>query len=261
MISYCVAVFRPVYARRLIDDLIRKTSAPYEILLWVNVADTAFEEFLRARTADGAPIRVLGVSHENIGMRSFRTLFAAARFPLIAQVDDDVICVSPRIAERAAEVFARWRDVRMIVADVWQDDLSTGARPPLSAYRCVDANEGLYDGPIDGWFGIYQRSILPLLLSLPYRPYFYLGAAVRQRLAQQRMRGLLCTRMKVFHVIGPEYASLFGMLDLEIDKYRRLGRVDIVRWYEEARRALPPRPQLQDRVDAIVRALENEPSR
>jgi hypothetical protein len=38
--------------------------------------------------------------------------------------------------------------------------------------------------------------------------------------------------MKVFHVIGPEYAAAFGMLAFEIEKYRRLNRGDIVTWYE-----------------------------
>ena len=35
MISYCIAVYRPVYARLLIADLVRKTSpgVPFEILL------------------------------------------------------------------------------------------------------------------------------------------------------------------------------------------------------------------------------------
>ena len=37
MISYCVACYRPVYARQLIDDLIDKTAVAFEILLWINV--------------------------------------------------------------------------------------------------------------------------------------------------------------------------------------------------------------------------------
>jgi hypothetical protein len=53
------------------------------------------------------------------------------------------------------------------------------------------------------------------------------------------MEGLLCTRMKVFHVIGPCYASLFGMLESEIRKYRDVGRPDIVEWYERSRDTLP----------------------
>ena len=121
---------------------------------------------------------------------------------------------------------------------MWQDEHTTGARPPLAHYRCLDENDGLYEGPVDGWFAIYHRSILPMVLSLLITPYCYLGAAVRSRLTRRRQRGVLCTRMRVFHAIGPAYASLFGMLDFEIAKYRRLGRTDIVNWYEKA----PPAP-------------------
>jgi hypothetical protein len=62
------------------------------------------------------------------------------------------------------------------------------------------------------------------------------------------MRGLLCTRMKVFHVIGPQYAHYFGMLNFEIEKYRSLGRTDIVRWYEDAKAILLPVENLESRV-------------
>jgi hypothetical protein len=253
MISYCIAAYRPVYSRLLIADLIRKTTAPFEILVWDNSEDAGFAAFLTSVAAQ-SPLRLVGRSPRNIGMRAYADLFRAATHPLIVQIDDDVVCVSRGIAERAAALFAANPDVRQIVADVWQDDLTTGARPPLEHYRCVDAATGLYDGPIDGWFSIYHRSILPLLLSVPLSEYCCLGGAVRQRLRRQRCRGLLCTQMKVFHAIGPAYASLFGMLEFEIAKYRRLGRADIVRWYETEAR--PGRDELETRFGAIAASLD-----
>lgn len=232
MISYCIAVYRPVYARLLIADLAEKTSAPYEILLWLNVADGSLDADIDALRARGVPLRVVGRTPENVGMTAYRALFRAARHALIAQIDDDVVCISRGIAERAERLFRRHPTVRQLVADVWQDEHTTGARPPLEQYRAFDAGEGLYAGPIDGWFSVYHRSILPLLLALPHAPYFNLGAAVRARLAQRGQHGLLDVGMKVFHVVGPAYADAFGMLEFEIDKYRRLGRAEIVAWYE-----------------------------
>jgi hypothetical protein len=254
MISYCVAAYRPRYACLLLSDLVRKTTTPFEILVWDNTAAAEFEAFLADAVRQSWPLTVVGRTPENIGMRAYRQLFAAARYPLIVQIDDDVLCVSRGIAERAAHVFATHPDVRQIVADVWQDDLTTGARPPLGTYRCVDAAEGLYDGPIDGWFAIYHRSILPILESLPFEGYCGIGAAVKGMLSRQGLRGVLCTRMKVFHAIGPAYASLFGMLDFEIAKYERLGRADIVRWYESER--LPPHAELEARFSTITSALD-----
>jgi hypothetical protein len=256
MISYCIAVHRPLYARMLIADLIRKTSVPFEILIWVNVEGEIFDVFVADRVAAGWPIAIVGRTPANIGMRAYLELFRASRHPLIVQIDDDVLRVSPRIAERADRIFSRRGDVRQIVADVWQDDLTTGARPPLGRYRCVDPGEGLFHGPIDGWFSIYHRSLLPLLLSLPITDYFPIGGAVQQQLARRRQLGVLCTQMKVFHAIGPAYASCFGMLAFEIAKYRRLGRADIVRWYESE--ALPPLDELGRRVAALTRALDHD---
>jgi hypothetical protein len=256
MISYCVAVYRPTYARLLVADLARKTAVPYEILLWLNVIDAGLEAELAAMVAAGVPLRVLGRTPENIGMLAYRQLFRAARHPMVVQIDDDVVAVSPGIAERAARLFRRFPSVRMLVADVWQDELTTGARPPMTEYSVFDAGEGLFSGPVDGWFAVYHRSVLPLLLALPLAPYCNLGSAVSGLLAQRGLAGVLDRGMKVFHVIGPAYAQAFGMLDFEIAKYRRLGRGDIVDWYEAARSALPAHDAMAERVLAVQAALQ-----
>jgi len=45
------------------------------------------------------------------------------------------------------------------------------------------------------------------------------------------------------------------MLDFEIEKYRRLGRMDIEEWYETARSSLPSKEELEPRVSGILAAL------
>ena len=255
MISYCVAVYRPTYARLLLSDLVEKTSVPFEILVWLNVADAALDAEIEAAIARGVPLRVLGRTPENIGMRAYATLFREARYPLITQIDDDVVCISRGIAERAERLFRRFPTVRQLVADVWQDEHTTGARPPLDQYRVFDAAEGLYDGPIDGWFSVYHRSIQPLLASLLFAPYVALGASARAKLRQRGQIGLLDCGMKVFHVIGPAYADAFGMLEFEIRKYRRLGRADIVAWYEAYCDSPAARGLLSTRIDVVCAAL------
>ena len=258
MISYCIAVYRPTYARLLLADLMAKTTVPFEMLVWLNVADAALDVDIAAAIGRGVPLRVVGRTPENIGMRAYAALFRAARFPLIAQIDDDVVCISRGIAERADRLFGRFPAVRQLVADVWQDEFTTGARPPIEHYRAFDAAEGLFSGPIDGWFSVYHRSIVPLLLGLPFAPYLPIGALVRSRLAQRGQHGLLDRGMQVFHVIGPQYADSFGMLDFEIDKYRRLGRRDIVDWYEGWRDVPGRVPPPAARLAMITTALASK---
>jgi len=254
LISYCIASFRPKYSRLLIEDLIRKTTAPFEILLWLNVDDADYDSFLDEQIARGLPIRIIGKAPENIGMRAYPLLFEQARHDLIVQIDDDVIAVSRNIAEQAHEIFCKFPQVKQLVADVWQDEFTTGARPPMPAYRTYNAAYGLYDGPIDGWFSVFHRSVLPLI-ERNVSEYLPLGGLLRNRLRAKGSLGLLCTRFKVFHVIGPHYASYFEMLDFEIEKYRRLGRMDIVEWYETARSSLPSKKELESHVSGILAAL------
>jgi hypothetical protein len=173
---------------------------------------------------------------------------------MIVQIDDDVIAVSRNIAEQADVIFRKFPLVRQLVADVWQDNYTTGARPPMSAYRVYQQHYGLYDGPIDGWFSVFHRSVLSLVLDLQSE-YLPLGGLLKNRLRGQGKLGLLCTQFKVFHVIGPEYASYFDMLEFEINKYRRLGRTDIVDWYVGEKHRLPLRDELHIRVEGILQQL------
>lgn len=252
MISYCIALYRPTYARLLLADLVAKTTVPYEILVWLNVADATLDADIAQLIGRGVPLRVLGRTPDNIGMRAYTPLFGAARYPLIAQIDDDVVCIGHGIAERAARLFRRFPAVRQLVTDVWQDEYTTGARPPLDQYRVFDADEQLHDGPIDGWFSVYHHSIQPLLASLPTAHYLGIGAAVHALLRQRGQYGLLDLGSKVFHVIGPAYADAFGMLDVEIEKYRHLGRMEIVAWYEGYRAGRLPQELLAHRI-ALIR--------
>lgn len=255
MISYCIACFRPVYSMLLIEDLIAKTTAKYEILVWLNLQDERFEKFLTEKTRAGYPVKIVGKSPENIGMQALFALFRAAQYEMIVQIDDDVVMVSKRITEWAGEIFGQFKTVRQLVADVWQDEFTTGARPPMEHYRQFSEKYELYDGPVDGWFSIYHRSIVPLLNLPGQGKYFSLGGMVKQRLQQRGLQGLLCRKMKVFHVIGPQYASYFDMLDFEIQKYQRLGRHDIVQWYEQGRENLPGKEILSQKVAAIAAEL------
>ena len=258
VISYCIACFRPVYARQLIDDLIRKTTVPYEILLWINVNDPSFDRFIDVHKNFGATINIIGRTPDNIGMAAYRQLFNASTSEMVVQIDDDVICISPRIAETAREIFNRFPTVGMLAADVWQDEYTTGARPPLCHYQVFDRECGLYQGPIDGWFAVYRKSSLAHCDHIKPSRYFPLGGAVKAHLESLGQRGLLCTRMRVFHVIGPAYVSHFGMLDNEIAKYRMIGREDQVTLLSQA--SLPPAAELSVRVAEIQQSFQVAPT-
>jgi hypothetical protein len=78
----------------------------------VNVGSDALDAELAAAVARGAPTRIVGRTPDNIGMQAYRDLFCAARHPLIVQIDDDVVCISRGIAERAQRLFKQFPAVR-----------------------------------------------------------------------------------------------------------------------------------------------------
>jgi hypothetical protein len=259
MISYCTVVYRTWYAKLLILDLIRKTNVRYEILLWLNVHDTEFDAFLAGLIAQRHPIRILGKTPENIGMQAFPTLFGAAKYAMITQMDDDVVMVSPRIAQICKDTFEQFPHVKQLVADTWQDKFTHGARPKMDKYRLIDKIYGLYRGPIDGWFSVYHRSIMPRLIQPVREKYFYIGSAIFEELEAGGMAGYLCTRFKVFHVTEPPYVAYYGALDFEIAKYRTVGQALLVKHYEDWRNKIPPRDLLESSIKTIKTALANAP--
>jgi hypothetical protein len=129
----------------------------------------------------------------------------------------------------------------------------------MQRYREISRDFGLYDGPIDGWFAIYRRTVLRACGTLRPSRYHAIGCEVKNRLSAMGHSGLLCTRLKVFHVTGPAYASYFGMLDFELAKYSSLGRQDVVNWYLGERSKLPPRDELALRVRQIQKNLAETP--
>lgn len=224
MISYCVCVYRPRLFYILLEDLIRKTTAPYEILVWLNTRAPELQGYLERMAQRGIPVKVIGISPDNVGMVGYKMLFRNAKYKMIAQVHDDVVSISRGIAEQAAKIFAKHSTVKQIVTDVIQDAFTTGGRPGVEAYKLKDETDGLLDGPIDGWFSIYHQSILPLLLEAPYEPYFYLGSYIQMQLRARQLDGVLCKKMKVFHIAGRAYARLFETIESEVRKYKKLGK-------------------------------------
>src|ERR1043166_10007182 len=101
MISYCVVAYRPAYARLLIEELIRKNDGPCEILVWVNSPEETFADYVKAKETMGTPVRLVGWTPENVGMRAFKDLFQAAKYDMMVQTDDDVLRVSTGIPEIA----------------------------------------------------------------------------------------------------------------------------------------------------------------
>lgn len=244
MISYCICVFRPRLFYILLEDLIRKTTTPYEILVWINTRAPELDGYINRLSYRGIPIKIVGSSTENVGMLGYKMLFKAAKYDMIAQVHDDVVCISKKISEKAQEIFSANPKIGQIVTDVIQDAFTTGGRPSDDAYSLFDSARGLFTGPVDGWFSIYHRSILQLLLDAPYERYFYLGSYIQMQLRARERDGVLCKAMKVFHLAGPAYAQLLETVQTEVRKYLSLGNKEAAELYS----SLNVTPEMLDQM-------------
>jgi hypothetical protein len=244
--------YRAFYARRLLGEIVKKTSLPYELLVWLNLEDPGLESCIQELTAAGYPIRVVGKTPHNIGMEAFKPMIEQAQGELVVQLEDDVLFISRKAGEIAGDIFSRHPEIGMLSADVWQDELSNGGHPPPESYTCVDGQNQLFEGPIDGGLSIYPRNSVSLLLESSFTVYFGMGRDMHFRLHQAGQKAYKCRRIRIFHVSGPIYHSMFpGMVDFEIAKYRRIGHKVMVDAFEDQVKRLPPKEVLDLRLKVI----------
>jgi len=245
----------------LVDEIIKKTDVPYELLIWVNTITPELMAHIETRAKEGHPVKLVGSSPDNIGMAAYKPLFEAAQYPLVAQVEDDIRFISPKMAQIAQGIFDKHPTVRMLVADVHQDYMTNGAHPGFSEYKPFSKEDGLYRGPIDGGIAIYHRDLYDVLLTAPWKQYFYLGAWMTGHAANRKLEALLCTKMKIFHIYGAHYIKAFDLLDFEIEKFKRVGLKHIAEGFEILKPSLPPKEFLMKRVEEISKDFDVVPYR
>lgn len=251
-ISYMLPCYRAYYTSRLLGEVAKKTTDSYELLLWLNVEDAGLESYIKTLQGIGYPIRIVGKTPENIGMSAFKPLIEAATGDYLAQLEDDVLFISKGASTVAAEILSRRNDIGMLSAEVWQDEISNGGHPRPEHYTCMDVKDQLFEGPIDGGLSVYPRKFVPQLLQSGFRTYFGLGCGMHVRLASIGIKAYKCRRMRIFHIIGASYHSLFpGMVQFEMQKYKMVGYHKMVENYKTELANLPPRSDLELRFRAI----------
>lgn len=251
-LSYMLPCYRAFYTSRLLGEIARKTTLAYEFLIWLNLEDAGLESYIKTLISAGYPIRVVGKTPENIGMAAFKPMIEQAKGEMLVQLEDDVLFVSRRAGEIAQDIFSRRPEIGMLSAEVWQDELSNGGHPPPESYLCAHAQDQLFEGPIDGGFSVYPRRFVPLLLESKFAVYFGMGCGMHFRLQEANKKAYKCRRMRIFHLCGPVYHSLFpGMVEFEIAKYKRIGHKGMVSTYETQVKRLPPKEDLERRFRVI----------
>jgi len=92
--AYCITnCSNPKHVQELIEDLVRKTTAPYEIVLWVESLAADFERFLAHQIWAGVPIFVAERSLPKSTI--IRELFPFCQRSWVMQID----CDTPKMVE------------------------------------------------------------------------------------------------------------------------------------------------------------------
>ena len=218
---------RPQFLERCLKSLVASIAqeSSCELILLDNGSTDRTPEIL-AEYRDRPNTHII-TRPNNGGLTEYKRLFNAARGEYIVVVDDDVLEFPPVLDTLFADYMRMFPEYGYIGLNVVQNEHTNGARPGPEQY-VEDTRDGrtLLEGPTGGWCACFRRSdyrrlwwkVLFTRFDMRQSEDSFLSANFRRWLSLKSgiIRDAVC-----FHASGPYYASQFGHLDREIEKYQR----------------------------------------
>jgi glycosyltransferase involved in cell wall biosynthesis len=133
----------------------------YELIVWDNASDDGTAEFLDALAGEDPRVRVVH-SVENVGLNGVAAGVSLARGDYIVELDDDVLEFPEEWLSRMIAAFDAVPRAGYLAANVVQDGITNGAKPPADAYRARTYRGGVVieHGPTGGWCAITSRAVV-----------------------------------------------------------------------------------------------------
>jgi len=210
--------------RRCVETVLANTTdSDYELIVWDNASTDGSAEYLDSVAADHAHVRIVH-SPENVGLNGVARGVALAKGVYIVEMDDDVLEVPACWLPRMVHAFETVPRAGYLAANVVQDALTNGAKPPASHYRVRDFGDGVVVeiGPAGGWCTITSREVVDAVggfLEMPGRIFFAEDQDFVKRCRRHRYRVGVVRDVVVYHATGFAANQEFGYLDVCETKY------------------------------------------
>jgi GT2 family glycosyltransferase len=195
----------------------------YELIAWNNASTDGTREYLDAVASSHPHVRV--VHHgDNIGVNAYAASVRLARGEYLLEIDDDVVQVPPGWLAEMIRGFKALPRAGYLAANVVQDEVTNGAKPPPDHYRTFDYGDGVIveHGPTGGWCTITSRAMVGRIgnfLEMPGRVFFLEDGDFARRCARRLYRVGILRDVRVYHATGVAKNREYGCLEVCRLKY------------------------------------------
>ncbi len=196
---------------KCVDAVIRTTSdLDREIIIWDNCSTDGTDKIIKEYASKHGFVRY-NISDSNDGVNGKSKAFEMARGRgFIVCLDDDVIELPDKWAERMMEAFSLEPELGYLALDVIQNEHTTGAKYPAESYTEKKYSEGvtLQFGPVGGWAFMIPRVVyerVGRLRIMRNKIFFAEDGDYITRCANKGYKNAILKDVKCFHATGPYY--------------------------------------------------------
>jgi GT2 family glycosyltransferase len=163
-------------------------------------------------------------SDRNIGVNAVAETVKLAKGFYLIEMDDDVLKVPKGWLKEMIRVFNKVPNAGYLAANVVQNELTNGAKPPAECYQVVDYGDGVVieHGPTGGWCTITSREVIEKIgnfLQIPGKIFFSEDGDFVNRCTLGGYNVGIIRNVVVFHATGLEMNKKYGCLDVCKLKY------------------------------------------
>ena len=210
--------------KQCVSSLLANTrDVEYELIVWDNASTDGTAEYLDSIASLHSQVRVIHHA-DNIGLNAIPACARLARGDYLLKIDDDVLEVPPQWLTEMIRAFEVVPRAGYLAANVVQDEVTNGAKPPQDNYRTLDYGEGVIveHGPTGGWCTITSRAVVRRIggfLEMPGSIFFPEDGDFARRCSRRLYRVGIVRDVRVYHATGVAKNLEHGCLEVCRRKY------------------------------------------
>jgi GT2 family glycosyltransferase len=225
LISICILTYNRLdFLKKCINSLLKTLKEiNFELLIFDNHSDDGTEEFLQNlqnqfNNEGRTDILRIIQSKKNIGTAGKGKIVESAKGDFIVGIDDDVIEFPERWVQNMVYAYKNISFMGYLVADVVQDDKTSGAKQLDKYYNSEYFDNGkikLLIGPAGGWCFMVSRKVYNEVGKFYFprnRIFFAEDANYGNRALNKGLKVGILDGLKVYHATGNYYNKNYPVL-------------------------------------------------
>jgi GT2 family glycosyltransferase len=229
-VSICLITWNRLrMLREGLESLLANTHGDdYEVIVWNNGSDDGTKEYLDGIAEAHPQVRV--INHpENVGLNAVALAVARARGYYIVELDDDVVRFPDDWLSKMLGAFKKVPQIGYLVANVVQNESTTGEKDIPDAYQVVDYDGVVMEhGPAWGWCSMTSLEVLKRIGNFPRRRgrlNFTEDEDYVRRCLRAGYTPAILQEVVVFHASGAAMNDQYGYLESCLKKYEETSEV------------------------------------